>query len=142
MGKEEDVGASHLVRLLIAINGSGPDASRDPRYVISIRQYGFSQFWPGTGPWFLSSALNSYFAPTQTATLHCRQLVLRLGYSLLQWLADEAIWPYFAAHRELISEALIPLRAAKDYWFCFPRSSLRCSSDAFPEPPGDLVPTS
>ena len=139
--KREDVALPHLVRLLIAIQWIWTDASRDPRYVISnTASMVLSQFGrvPGRGSLLgLEQLFRTYGIPLRSIA---DNWFSGWGTRVAMGWPDEAIWPYFAAHRELISEALNPASPQqRDYWFS--KDRVFDALETLPEPPGDLVPT-
>lgn len=129
-----DVRLAHVVKLLISI------AEIDKR----PRLYGLAP-----------NVLNHFGRVTgRVSLLELHALFERLGVSPQMLVADwfsgwgrpiasgwrkDAVWPYFAKHRNIIDDALNPQGLyAKEYWFS--RARVFDALATFPHLPGDLVP--
>jgi hypothetical protein len=138
--KRDDIVLAQLVRLLIAIQWISGESSRDTRYAISnMASQALSHFGrtPGRASLLaLEELFSLYHVPTRAIAL---DWFSAYGRRLATGWPRDAIWPYFARHRELLTEALNPASAQqRDYWFA--RERVFDALEAFPEPPRDLVP--
>jgi hypothetical protein len=137
--QREDVTLAHVVRLLIAC-GWIRDGKRDRTPLL----------------WGPACAVLSHFgrAPGRASLLELQKLLevydrpadLLDGIWFRTWAGrladgwpDEAVWPYFAAHRELIDEALNPANPKRnDYAYDYSR--VYDALATFPVVPADLFP--
>jgi hypothetical protein len=137
--RRADVTLAHVVRLVITCGGMEP--ANAPR---------------GTAFFYLAKALLNRFgrAPGRASLLALEKLLQRYGGAVAligtDWfhpsrgrIADgwpnEAVWPYFLAHRELIDAALNPASSPRNpyaYDYCRVYDALA----TFPSVPPDLLP--
>jgi hypothetical protein len=135
-----DVSLVHLVRLLIAIRSISIDPAwqhpnaMDHQAVDVLSRFGRT---PGRASLLALEQIFAAYGVPVTAIVH--SWFMRWSQVFAASWPSHAVWPFFARHVEVLSEALNPASALRrEFWYS--PEPVFAALESFPEPPAAFVP--